>query len=111
MYVQDTLSSPPEVFLDPNTFSEDGTVALSGAVFSEDGATLAYGLSTSGSDWIKIKFMNVSTKENYSEELINVKFSSMSWTHDNKGFFYGVSFTRSYSFQVKGSITKHQKHF
>lgn len=47
--------------MDPNTFSEDGTVALSGTCFSEDGNTFAYGLSASGSDWIEIRFKNVVT--------------------------------------------------
>lgn len=57
--MQDSLQDEAKVFLDPNTFSEDGTVALSGTAFSEDGKTFAYGLSTSGSDWIEIKFKNV----------------------------------------------------
>lgn len=61
IFVQNDLSSEAKVFLDPNTFSEDGTVALSGTAFSEDGSILAYGLSTSGSDWIEIKFKNVET--------------------------------------------------
>lgn len=50
-----------KVFLDPNQFSSDGTVALSGTAFSKDGKTLAYGLSESGSDWLKIKFRNTET--------------------------------------------------
>lgn len=77
--------------MDPNTFSDDGTVALSNTAFSEDGKTFAYGLSTSGSDWIEIKFLNVETGENYKEVLKKVKYSSLTWMHDNKGFFYGVS--------------------
>lgn len=61
IFVQSELNSEAKVFLDPNTFSEDGTVALSGTAFSEDGSTFAYGISTSGSDWIEIKFKNVET--------------------------------------------------
>ena len=67
-----------------------GTVALSGTAFSEDGATLAYGVAKSGSDWKSIKFRKVDTVEDYPEELTNVKFSSMAWTHDHTGIFYGV---------------------
>lgn len=59
IFVQDNLQDEAKIFLDPNTFSEDGTIALSGTAFSEDGKTFAYGLSTSGSDWIEIKFKNV----------------------------------------------------
>lgn len=94
MYKQDTLTSEPTVFLDPNTLSTDGTVALQGKSFSEDGKLLAYGLSESGSDWIKIKVRDVETGEDFPDLLEKVKFSSMSWTHDNKGFFYCVSTTQ-----------------
>ncbi|CAG9816942.1 unnamed protein product [Phaedon cochleariae] len=89
IYVQDDLTSEGNVFLDPNTFSEDGTVALSGTAFSEDGGIFAYGLSASGSDWIEIKFRDVKTGKDYEEVLKKVKYSPMTWMHDNKGFFYG----------------------
>lgn len=61
LYVQDTLDSEPRIFLDPNTFSEDGTIAITSSKFSEDGSIYAYGLSISGSDWCTIHFMNTET--------------------------------------------------
>lgn len=89
LYVQDTLTSEPRVFLDPNTFSEDGTVAITSNKFSEDGSIYAYGLSSSGSDWCTIHFMDTETGEKYPEILEKVKFSHIAWTHDNRGIFYG----------------------
>ena len=89
IYVQDTLTSPPTVFFDPNTLSEDGTIALKSSSFSKDGSIWAYGLSESGSDWFNVHFKNVETGENYGEVLRKAKFCGLTWTHDNKGIFYG----------------------
>ncbi|XP_016964527.1 prolyl endopeptidase [Drosophila biarmipes] len=91
MYQQKSLGDESEskVFLDPNTLSEDGTIALTQKAFSEDGKYMAYGLSESGSDWIKILIRDAETGKDLSEVLEKVKFSEISWTKDNKGFFYG----------------------
>jgi prolyl oligopeptidase len=91
LYVQNSLDEEGQVFLDPNTLSEDGTVAISTYKFSENGEIYAYGLSSSGSDWLEIHFKNTSTGENYPEVLHKVKFSGIAWTNDSKGIFYGVS--------------------
>ncbi|GMY28147.1 prolyl endopeptidase-like isoform X4 [Fagus crenata] len=88
LYVQDSLDGEPEVLLDPNSLSEDGTVALSTLSVSEDAKYLAYGLSASGSDWVTIKVTRVEDKKVEADTLSWVKFSSIDWTHDSKGFFY-----------------------
>ena len=80
-------SQEPEVFIDPNTFSKDGTVALRGLSFTKDGSLLAYMITEGGSDWRKIIVMNTDTKEIIGDTLKNVKFSGLSWKN-NDGFFY-----------------------
>ncbi|CAL5075669.1 unnamed protein product [Urochloa decumbens] len=89
LYMQDHLDGEAEVLVDPNTLSKDGTIALSTYSISEDGKYIAYGLSESGSDWVSIHVMSVADKQPMPDKLSWVKFSSISWTHDGKGFFYG----------------------
>ncbi len=86
LYKQSALDAEPEVFLDPNTFSEDGTIALSGMEFNDDGTLMAYSISKSGSDWSEIYVMDAETKERLDDHLEWVKFSGMSWKDD--GFYY-----------------------
>ncbi len=76
-----------EVFLDPNTFKEDGTISLGGVSFSEDGKILAYSISEGGSDWRKVLVMDTETKELIEDTLVDIKFSGLSWK-GNDGFYY-----------------------
>ncbi|MGI8933190.1 MAG: S9 family peptidase, partial [Phormidesmis sp.] len=88
LYTLPSLDAEPTVLLDPNTLSEDGTVALSGIAISENAQYLAYGLSTAGSDWMEWKVRDIATGEDTDDHVQWVKFSGASWTHDHKGFFY-----------------------
>ncbi|CAL5418534.1 unnamed protein product [Camellia sinensis] len=88
LFMQDSLDGEPEVLLDPNGLSKDGTVAMSICAVSEDAKYLAYGLSSSGSDWVTIKVKQVENKTIEPDIVSWVKFSSLCWTHDSKGFFY-----------------------
>jgi prolyl oligopeptidase len=88
LYTQESLEAEARVLLDPNTLSEDGTVALSGIAISRDGRYLAYGLSRSGSDWQEWKVRDIETGEDLPDHLRWIKFSGASWTLDGQGFFY-----------------------
>ncbi|MBX3010918.1 MAG: S9 family peptidase [Caldilineaceae bacterium] len=89
LYWTAALTAEPQVLLDPNQLSADGTVALNGYAISEDGQLLAYGLSTAGSDWAEWRVREVATGSDRADRLQWIKFSSAAWTHDHQGFFYG----------------------
>lgn len=76
------------VFLDPNTLSKDGTVALGGFAPNEQGTMVAYSVSARGSDWNEWRVRDVATGADLPDVLTWSKFSSAAWTHDGKGFFY-----------------------
>jgi len=88
LYVTESLADEPRVLLDPNTLSEDGTVALGRYEVSRDGRYLAYGLSTAGSDWQEWKVRDIETGKDLADHLKWVKFSDASWSTDNQGFYY-----------------------
>lgn len=88
LYTLPSLDAEPRVLLDPNTLSEDGTVALSGLSISKNGKLMAYGLSTAGSDWQEWKVRDVDSGEDLPDHLKWIKFSGASWTHEQQGFFY-----------------------
>lgn len=76
-----------EVFLDPNTFSKEGTTSLDALSFTEDGKMAAYTISEGGSDWRKLIVLDTETKEEVGDTLIDIKFSGVSWK-GNEGFYY-----------------------
>ena len=88
LYILPNLEAEPRELLDPNRLSSDGTIALAGLALSEDAKLLAYGLSTSGSDWQEWKVRDVESGEDLTDHVGWVKFSGAAWTHDGKGFFY-----------------------
>ncbi len=79
----------PEVFLDPNKFSKDGTTSLSGLSFSPDGSHCAYMISEGGSDWGKAIVLDTKTKKQVGDTMLNLKFSGISW-RGNTGFYYST---------------------
>jgi prolyl oligopeptidase len=88
LLVQEGLDAEPRVLLDPNTLSDDGTIALTAASASPDGALVAYALSHGGSDWQDVHVRDVESGDDRADSLKWAKFTSLSWTHDGSGFFY-----------------------
>jgi prolyl oligopeptidase len=87
-YWMEDLDAEPQVLIDPNTLSEDGTVSLSGAAISRDGRLLAYGLSDAGSDWQTWYVRRVDDGQDLEDRIEWVKFSGASWDKNSTGFFY-----------------------
>ena len=88
LYVTDDPARSGRVLIDPNTLSRDGTVALSALAVSENGRLVGYGTAASGSDWQEFHVRDVESGRDLPDTLKWVKFSGMSWTKDNRGFFY-----------------------
>ena len=96
-----------EVFLDPNTFSADGTTSLAGIDFSKDGNLAAYQISEGGSDWRKVMVMDVQTRKLIGDTLRDVKFSGISWK-GNEGFFYS-SYDKPKEGSALSGLTQYHK--
>lgn len=88
LFKQRGAEGEPEVLIDPNTFSTDGTVALAGTDFTEDGALVAYGKSVGGSDNKTVHVRDVATGRDLPDVLENMRFSGIAWAPDNSGFWY-----------------------
>jgi prolyl oligopeptidase len=86
IYLQATPDASPELLLDPNKFSDDGTSRLSGFNISKDGRYAAYGISVGGSDWQEGHVMEVATRKVLPDDLKWLKFTAFAWSGD--GFFY-----------------------
>lgn len=98
-----------EVFLDPNTFSTDGTTSLADLQFTEDGKIAAYAISEGGSDWRKVFIINAETKEKLEPELVDVKFSGISWK-GNEGFFYS-SYDKPQGSELSAKTDQHKLYY
>ncbi|MCH8335414.1 MAG: S9 family peptidase [Proteobacteria bacterium] len=85
---QTSLDGAAELLIDPNTWSDDGTIALAGYWPSKDGSHVAYTIQDGGSDWREVKIMNVETGEVLEDHLEWLKFTDLSWSADGSGFYY-----------------------
>ncbi|PQJ79858.1 prolyl oligopeptidase family serine peptidase [Polaribacter porphyrae] len=98
-----------EVFLDPNTFSDDGTTSLGSLSFSKDGKTAAYAISEGGSDWRKIIVMDAEAKTIKEDTLVDVKFSGISW-YKNEGFYYS-SYDKPKGSELSAKTDQHKLYY
>jgi prolyl oligopeptidase len=108
MYRQEGTEEP-EVFLDPNSFSKDGTTSLGSVSFTKDGSLVAYSISEGGSDWRKIIVMNSHSKEIMEDTLVDVKFSGISWK-GNEGFFYS-SYDKPKGSELSAKTDQHKLYY
>lgn len=98
-----------EIFLDPNTFSKDGTVSLGVLSFSKDGSILAYSISEGGSDWRKIIVINTETKTVLEDTINDVKFGTISW-YKNEGFYYS-SYDKPKGSELSSKTDQHKVYY
>ena len=98
-----------EIFLDPNTFSEDATTSLGTVSFSKDGKTAAYSISEGGSDWRKIIIIDTESKTVKDDTLVDVKFSGISW-YKNEGFYYS-SYTKPKGSELSAKTDQHKLYY
>ena len=100
----------PEVFLDPNKFSKDGTTSLAGINFSKDGSLAAYQISEGGSDWRKVIVLKTSDKSIVGDTLTDVKFSGLAW-RGNDGFYYSSYDKPKAGSQLAGLTQVHKLYY
>ncbi len=98
-----------EVFLDPNTFSKDGTTSLANVSFSKDGSLCAYSISKGGSDWNEIIVLDAKTKKVLDVTIRDVKFSGISW-RGNEGFYYS-SYDKPKGSELSAKTDQHKLYF
>ncbi|MCF7506020.1 prolyl oligopeptidase family serine peptidase [Vibrio sp. L3-7] len=98
-----------EIFLDPNTFSEDGTTSLGSVSFSKDYSLVAYSISEGGSDWRKIFVIDAETKQQLEAEITDAKFTGISWL-GNRGFYYS-SYDKPDGSQLSARTEQHKLYF
>ena len=85
----DNVDEVADIFFDSNSLSQDGTASKGATSWTEDGKLMAYQIQEKGSDWATIYVKDAETGKNLEKDVLKwVKHSSMSWTKDNKGFFY-----------------------
>lgn len=108
-YKKNQSEAKAEVFLNPNTFSDDGTTSLAGLSFSENGKISAHSISEGGSDWRKVIVMDTQTKKILEDTLVDIKFSGISWKA-NEGFYYS-SYDKPDGSELSAKTDQHKLYY
>lgn len=109
LYRKKGADTEAEIFLDPNTFSEDGTVSLAGLSFTKDGSLAAYSISEGGSDWRKIIVIETENKTQVGDTIVDVKFSGISWKK-SEGFYYS-SYDKPDGSELSAKTDQHKLYY
>ena len=109
LYRKDLNGENEEVFIDPNTFREDGTISLAGTSFSKDGSLFGFLISEGGSDWRKAIVLDTQTKEMVGDTLRNLKFTGISW-QGNDGFYYS-SYDKPEGSELSAKTQEHRVYY
>jgi len=109
VYYRQKYGGDPELFIDPNTFSADGTISLGEMGFSRDGSKVAYSVSEGGSDWRKVIIRDAITKEIIGDTLFDIKFSGISWL-GNEGFYYS-SYDKPKGSELSAMTDQHKLYY
>ena len=109
VYYRQKNGGDPELFIDPNTFSADGTTSLGEMGFSKDGSKVAYSVSEGGSDWRKVIILDAITKKIIGDTLFDIKFSGISW-QGNEGFYYS-SYDKPKGSELSAMTDEHKLYY
>ena len=111
LYVRDTVEGPGRVLIDPNSWAEDGAIALAEWSVSDDGARLAYAVQDGGADWRNIRVLDVNTGKALDDEVRWARFTTIAWAKDNSGFFYARFPEPKQSAAYQASVANHAIYF
>ena len=111
LYRRATPDAQPQLLLDPNTLSTDGSISLADWAPSPDGRFLAYGLSQGGADWAEVRIRDIATGRDLPDVVRWYRFSTIAWTKDSKGFFYGRFPEPPQGKALEAELLDHQIHY
>ncbi|MBE9180143.1 S9 family peptidase [Oculatella sp. LEGE 06141] len=111
LYVRDSVDGAGRVLIDPNTWAEDGAIALAEWSVSDDGQRVAYAVQDGGTDWRTIRVLDVDTGKVLDDEVKWARFTSIAWTQDGSGFFYSRYPEPTQGTESQANVANHAVYF